>query len=139
MKHLNLEQFQSLLEQEVTASEREVLVDHILDCSQCGTQFKALKSLKDACIPAAKPKPKIFRYSLGVAAVMVMALSPYLFQPQSTPVPSMELAQQLQSNHPTITFAVNQEVSRVNFNSAVINWSQEQDMLELVALQNRNN
>lgn len=141
MKHLELEHFQKLLNPQFKGSERMELVDHILECDTCAQQYKALKALDEQLnqiTQGTKPKKHLTRYALGVAAVMAMALSPYLFRNQTT-TPEIQIALEhaLRETSNLPKLALNDEILRVNFRTALDDWSQQQNLLDLVALKNK--
>lgn len=139
MNHLELNQFQALLESKISDSERACFVDHLLECKECGTQFKTLHGLQEALQEPVKKRHSQIRYAIGVAAILFMALSPYLFHSTESKPPSaiQALAQNRPETTPAVNIAVHQEVLKVNYRAALGTWSQKKDVLSLVSLQNQ--
>jgi len=137
MTHLQLDQFQDLMDDRLAQSKRAPLVDHILDCRECATRFKALKALEDACPNPAKPKRHLLRYGMGVAAVMIMAISPYVSKNlQTTPITGLD-GEQIAASKTSQTFAVTQAILEINYQSALTHWAENQDVRALVNLKNK--
>lgn len=88
--HLSLEQFNLLLEGELSAAEREPISDHILDCDACAAKFRALRDLHQEFSATPNTKKHPVRWALAAAAVLAMAGYPY-FQKSDT---AGEVAQQ---------------------------------------------
>lgn len=143
--HISLETFNMMLRQEISQSEREGVADHILACDSCASRFRMLNQLQqewDAVQVVARTPARrliqspMIRYGLGVAAVMVMALTPYLSRSlQSTDEASPLLADSVPANVNPEIFSILEEVRRVNYQNALDKWGQETTLVDLVAVQ----
>jgi len=141
--HLSLEGFNLLIEGKAAGAVREQLADHLLDCDVCARRFRALRRFRDDAVdmgaPARPKQPRRIplRYVLGVAAVMIMGLSPYLTRgPQSQAAEFMAAANS-PGIHRTASFSVLAEIERVNYDHALQEWGRNTDLTDLVSLQNR--
>ena len=75
---------------------------------------------------------KPLRYALGVAAVMAMAISPYLRTPEQkvdAPMAAVDMKE--------TQMALLDRVHEVNFRHAVADWGQETNLLDLTQMQNQ--
>jgi hypothetical protein len=94
---LMLEDVNALIEGGLAETKRGRLADHVIACPDCARKFRAMRELArefenlPATLEDAEPAPKQgrlipfpLRYALGVAAVMIMAVSPYLTRPSDS-------------------------------------------------------
>ena len=137
MTHLELDQFQALLNQKTPRKQRDPMVSHILECDACANRFRALKALENALPNPAKPKRHIIRYGLGAAAVMIMAISPYFSKNLNPSSPTYAGDDRVIALQDTETFAVTQKILKVNYKAALTHWAENKDVLQLVNLQNQ--
>lgn len=145
MNHLHLDEMNALLEGQLGEAERRQMVEAILNHRENGTAFRALHQLKQSLdgerAPAQKRVlsgfPKL-RYALGAAAVMAMAVSPYLFHPRQ---PQLDPANvQLLAHNPTPldrNFKIQDQVKRINLIQESKKWGSGVDTRHLVDLANR--
>ncbi len=137
--HLELEAFNLLLENAISDSERARLVEHILDCDGCARKFRMLRELRVESAAISNPRKTTrppLRYVLGVAAILIMSVFPYLSRsPESAAEPGDGmLASRATASEP---FSVLAEVNRVNYRHALANWGRDTDLTDLVAIQNQ--
>ena len=128
--HVTLDQFNLLLADKATPTQRNAISDHILSCDACATRFRALHSLDRDLKKPAVP----VRYILGVAAVMFMCLVPYFSEQKATPFSNHDVYQNTAS---ASTFAVADRVIEVNYQQALSEWGSQSDTRELIRLRNK--
>ena len=143
--HLNLDQFNQLLKNQGAENDLKAWREHILSCRQCSQDFRALneldQKLKEMQIgqtelvkeqPQRKPIP--LRYVLGVAAVMIMAITPYIRDSKpvpTAPTPSEPILAQLDSG-PHSTPALLDRVAQINYQQDVADWGKDTTVKDLV-------
>ena len=110
--HLELDDYNLLLEGKLGQDERLDLTEHVVDCERCRKNFKMLLELRNDLLGTRIEKRHPLRYALGVAALLMMSAWPYFQkeQPgqkenksqwsQSETAPSLQLLEQVrQVNH----------------------------------------
>lgn len=130
MSQFTLEQYNMLKAGKLSADERAALMDQILSCSESAQRFRLMEQF-DQEFKSRQKKP--VRYALGVAAVMAMAISPYLRTPEehvAAPMAAIEADTDAQ-------MALLDRVHDVNLRSAMATWGQETDLLDLTQMQNK--
>lgn len=140
--HIPLETFNLLFAEKLEKKERAQVMDHVIECEDCAKRFKALRELETQMNtmlnikPVAKRRQVPLRYILGVAAVMVMAISPYLSKPDHVTTASTEPAIASKSESAAIQndFQLLDRIRDVNYRNAMANWNKETTVLDLVAL-----
>ncbi|CAM2006947.1 hypothetical protein [Acanthopleuribacter pedis] len=143
--HLNLDQFNQLLKNQGAENDLKDWREHILSCRQCSQDFRALneldQKLKEMQIgqtklvkekPQRKPIP--LKYVLGVAAVMIMAITPYIRD--SKPVaeeaaPTAPVLAQLETTTQA-TPALLDRVAQINYQQDVADWGKDTTVKDLV-------
>ncbi len=105
--HITPDELNLMFQGKAQATEHAAWADHILECPTCAARFQALHALHRQLQPAPARIP--LRYLLGVAAVMAMAILPYLDRPVAAPeviattqVAQAETAQPVALAPPTI-------------------------------------
>lgn len=142
--HISLEMFNNLFGGSISQDDREALMDHVLDCDSCASRFKMLNALAEEMAeitPAAQPAPapaakKIpMRYVLGVAAIMVMSVTPYLTRQVNPMLPAGQTLAQAETaaaDHQEQIFSILEEVRELNLQANLSSWNQGADMRDLV-------
>ncbi len=133
--HITFEDMNLLLTQKVDSDTRAQLTDHILDCPSCAKRFKAMNALAHEMDQAPK-KPIPLRYVIGVAAVMIMSISPYLTRQDTNAAPTM-IASLDTANQQAASFAILDRIEQVNYSQAVSEWGEKNDVSTLIRLRNR--
>ena len=134
--HVSQDQFNELFSKGISEEERINVTEHILECESCANRFRMLNQLQ-LKMQKSSPWGKRLKYSLGAAAVILMAFTPYLYRgPEMVPQPQgTELAGV--SLQPVSDLAVLSQVKTINFRDAMAQWGQRTNLTELVALQNQ--
>ena len=141
--HISLEEFNLMLRQDISDQERARLTDHILECDMCATRFRALNDLAQqmdeapATIKTTGAKiisMPLVRYGMGVAAVMAMAIIPYLKNddPQNMQQRAIAAIEDVNGIENEKMFSILDEVRRVNYQTALEKWGQETNMVDLI-------
>lgn len=146
MTQPTLDQMNALLQGTCTADERRSLVEAILANPADAKAFRALHSLqasfpaqtqtrRDNRILASMPK---LRYVLGVAAIMLMALVPYVFRQPVAPAADVNI-QLIASQSTTLgsNFEIKAQVKRVNLIQKSKKWGSGVDTRHLIDLTNQ--
>lgn len=147
--HLELEQFNRLLEDRATTAECAAWTDHILDCKACAQRYKFLAAFQaswqaafaaeaqDQVIemkPSASRLRRVGTWLAAAAAIVVFAVATWPSQPSTTE--TTDVAQHLAA--PDFqTGQVLAMVADINFKSAVQAWGQETTALDLVQIKNK--
>ena len=132
--HLSLESFNRLTRQSVSQEERAQIVDHLLACDACAQRLRALNALEHeskALFPAKQTATRRrvpLRYILGVAAILIMSITPYLTRsPQRTH--TIAWSEPAPAPHQLALLA---GVKKVNYQAAVQNWNKTTNLIDLV-------
>ncbi len=138
--HVDLNQINAILEGSASESQHHAFTDHILECESCAAKFKMFRELSQemgVSQEQAKPAGQLVRiparYILGVAAVMVLCVTPYLTKTveQSQPqVPDQTATAQAKMN-------ILKDVQSLNYKAAIDKWGEDVDLADLVAMSNR--
>jgi hypothetical protein len=131
--HLSLEQFNLLLERRASQEQRDLWTDHILDCGQCGDHFRALNALDQQANPARQARRIPLRYLLGVAAVMIMCITPYVSHRVSPGKEKTQFASiDLSSSSQSAQLSVLGRVKDVNYRHSLDQWGQSTNLTDLL-------
>ena len=143
--HISLEKFNLLLDQKIADDDRIHLMDHLLSCDACADKFRVLNGLHQELGAGAQAAPKPaarrrapVRYILGAAAVLVMAITPYLFKGQQGKDQLLVTRQTpaIPAAAPSDISILN-EIKQVNYQSAVTGWNKDSSLIDLVAIRNQ--
>jgi len=131
MTHISQDQCTALIENRIAATEREILIDHILACPSCARRFQTMNALTDALRGQQKRRPLLIPI-LAAAAMLALLL------PWSTrgPVPEV-MAPQAMVAEQQVPLDLLTRVEDVNFRAAVAGWGRQTDLSDLIHLQNR--
>ena len=143
--HLSLEAFNQMLRQNISEQERHRMVDHILECDRCATDFRMLQDLSQQMeqAPAAAKTAAgriismpLVRYGLGAAAVMAMAIIPYMRdgeEPQNMQARAIAAIEAVEaSGENQEMFSILDEVRKANYRATLEKWGQETNMVDLI-------
>jgi hypothetical protein len=149
MSQPNLDQMNALLEGNLSEDEHRKMVEAILANPEDAKAFRALHALQQSFEEQVQEKPVVrkpqrimarfpkFRYALGVAAVLTMAVSPYLFSPEP-PNGTQDQPQIAAFSPPTSqSFQIAHEVKRINLLEKSKNWGSGVDTRHLIDLTNQ--
>ncbi|PIE89181.1 MAG: hypothetical protein CR997_12475 [Acidobacteria bacterium] len=136
--HLNLEDFNLLLEQKITKDERLQMLDHMLNCDACTVKYKMLLELKQEMVGNEFKERHPWRYALGAAAVLLLASFPYFGNRKSNreiphlkqPVASTHNAAQLHG------FSLIEEIQEINYKSKISNWGSRNTVQDILKAKN---
>ncbi len=139
--HISLETFNQLLHKELERTEHGALMDHVLDCDVCSARFKVLHQLdlemNQMLAGNTQEQAPRFRlplkYALGVAAVMVMAITPYLTRGKKMVAADIPSTQIVQTVEDPLPFSVLDDVRAINFQASIGQWQQEPDVRQLIS------
>lgn len=131
--HLELAQFNALVEGRLDEEERGRLMDHLLTCDMCRTRFQAMNALHREQSQVTKKRIPL-RYVLGVAAVMIMAIFPYTHRNAQQPAAIADLATATQLAHLELpqTLGTLAQIEHVNFQAIASDWNGQQGVLQLI-------
>jgi len=130
--HLNLEDFNLLLEQKCSEEERREYSEHILSCDSCRTQFKMLHELKTGMMPAesARKARHFIRYAVGVAAVLFLSVWPYVHRhPNHTRTDQPSQVVRKAELHPLNVLS---EIEKVNQDRGFHQWGKNSTIQDLI-------
>ena len=140
--HISLETFNQLFAGKIDRKQREHLMDHVLGCGLCAERFKVLNQLDremsemigtPRVVEQAEPRFRVpLKYALGVAAVMVMAVTPYLGRRQGSPEEAAPAEVARVEPPPIEDFSVLDSVRKVNLQASLGNWNENPDVRDLI-------
>lgn len=125
MKHLNLDQMNTLLNQE-RGSDWLDLAEHVASCEICGKKYRSLLSLKKEMV---EPKRQVMKWALGAAAVLTMASYPYL-KPQMQAAPAEELSENLAMTQESGDLL--EQIRQINRQNQMQEWGSKTSVIDLI-------
>lgn len=140
--HLNLDQFNQLLKNQGNENDLKEWREHILSCHRCSQDFRALNELNQklnemqvgtTTLVKSKPERKKIpvRYVLGVAAVMIMAITPYFRDSKPEAHQPMPTIAKLDTD-PAQSIQLLDRVAQINYQTEVANWGKDTKVTDLV-------
>lgn len=148
MSNLKLDEMNALLEGQLSDAERRQMVEAILNHPEDGKAFRALHQLRQSfhaeMAPTQKTGKRILsgfpklRYALGAAAVMAMAVSPYLFHNEQIPQHTAKAPLLAHNSTPSSSnLKIQDQVKRINLIQESKKWGLGVDTRHLIDLTNQ--
>jgi len=132
--HLNLDEFNCLIEGNCSKSERQAFANHILDCDKCSNDFKMFTELREKTLELKKEVRNPWKYALGAAAVLMLSVWPHINQTKTDEQGTFDphIVNNAPAKQDTKSFDLMNEIEEINYKEQLSNWGTKSNIQDLL-------